>query len=259
MASKNKNFRYAHRTKYSSLKLKSNKSVDSFEASSSTLIAINDMSCQTSMELLEPFVENELKRRKKNKTNSMADEIQLQEESKHRNDHSSNLTSSNINLKSISNLFSLSSPIHKPKHKNINGTESEEDQVCELISSRKNTPKNFFTKSLKSFKNKNVKLNMSFRSKLDETLFKSLKNKTDLNSKNISAQTENYISSEEEEVNEMSIFEIEEAAKNGKNTDRKSVEISIKTNESLEDFKKVFAKNQNLIVNCDNVQSSGYL
>ena len=99
---------------------------------------------------------------------------------------------------------------------------------------------------------------MSFRSKLDETLFKSLKNKTDLTSKNARAQTENYISSEEE-VNEMSIFEIEEAAKNGKYTDRKSVEISIKTNESLEDFKKVFAKNQNLIVNCDNVQSSGYL
>jgi len=149
------------------------------------------------------------------------------------------------------------SPIHKPKH-SINGAESEEDQVSELVSSRKNTPKNFFTKSLKSFKNKNVKLNMSFRSKLDETLFKSLKNNTDLTSENARARTENYISSEEE-VNEMSIFEIEEAAKNGKNTDRKSVDISIKTNESLEDFKKVFAKNQNLIVNCDNVQSSGYL
>jgi len=214
------------------------------------------MSCQTSMELLEPFVENELKRRKKNRAISIADEILLQEETKHKNDHSTNLTSSNINLKSLSNLFSLS-PIHKPKH-SINGAESEEDQVSELVSSRKNTPKNFFTKSLKSFKNKNVKLNMSFRSKLDETLFKSLKNKTDLTSENARARTENYISSEEE-VNEMSIFEIEEAAKNGKNTDRKSVDISIKTNESLEDFKKVFAKNQNLIVNCDNVQSSGYL
>ena len=81
------------------------------------------------MELLEPFVENELKRRKKNRTISIADEILLQEESKHKNDHSTNLTSSNINLKSLSNLFSLS-PIHKTKHSINNIWNNKSKQNC---------------------------------------------------------------------------------------------------------------------------------
>ena len=49
-----KNARYARRTKFSSMKMKTNKSVDSFEANSS-IYQINDMSCQTSLELLEPL------------------------------------------------------------------------------------------------------------------------------------------------------------------------------------------------------------
>ena len=83
---------------------------------------------------------------------------------------------------------------------------------------------------------------MSFRSKFDETLFKSLKNKTHLNEKNSKfVQKENYISSEEDEVNEMTIFETNtEIQTNANNT--KFLDSYNKTNESLEDFKSVFCQ-----------------
>ena len=250
-----KNARYARRTKFSSMKMKTNKSVDSFEANSS-IYQINDMSCQTSLELLEPLVESELKRRKKPEKNTISLENKQQEIDKEI-DYLEN-AASNINLKSISNFFSLYST-SKSKETDTNDAEIEDDKVTDLSSSRKNNPtKNFFTKSLKSFKNKNVKLNKSFRAKLDNSFFSSIKNKPDINNKNsMHDQKENYISSEDEEVNEMSIFETNQDV--DIEAHRQLSEKSNKINESLEDFKRVFAKNQNLLVNCDNVQSSGYL
>jgi hypothetical protein len=249
-----KNARYARRTKFSSIKMKTNKSVDSFEGTSS-IYQINDMSCQTSLELLEPLVESELKRRKKPEKNTILEENKQQQIDKDNEIDYLENTASNINLKSISNFFSLYST---SKSKETDA-EIENDQVTDLSSSRKNNPtKNFFTKSLKSFKNKNVKLNMSFRAKLDNSFFSSIKNKPDITNKNpMHDQKENYISSEDEEVNEMSIFETNQDVDIEANMQLS--EKSNKINESLEDFKRVFAKNQNLVVNCDNVQSSGYL
>ena len=252
-----KNARYARRTKFTSIKMKTNKSVDSFEANSS-IYQINDMSCQTSLELLEPLVESELKRRRKPEKNTILEENKQQEIHKDNEIDYLENTASNINLKSIGNFFSLYSTF-KSKETDTNDAEIENDKVTELSSSRKNNPtKNFFTKSLKSFKNKNVKLNMSFRAKLDNSFFSSIKNKPDINNKNsMHDHKENYISSEDEEVNEMSIFETNQDVDIEAN--RQLSEKSNKINESLEDFKRAFAKNQNLVVNCDNVQSSGYL
>ena len=248
------------------------------------------------MELLQPYVENELKKRSRNRIEfeslDSQKELPIEHYQKHTHKMKNASSYKNLKLESLSSFFVLtpktSKKVARITENNSECDNDDDDKMLESKMLRKKSAKNFFTKSLRNFKGSNGRMTRQMttdgpemrtkRESIDlHSPFLAL-NKTDaykmkmidklqidheeeqrgclMKKLDLDEANDDYISSEEEIEQQKSSVEgltVINEAKHGGGGEKK------RPNESMEDFKKAFAQNQNLVVNWDYVQSSDYL
>ena len=236
--------RYAHRPR-----VLNEKSLESFD-SSSFVYQINDRSCQTSLELLEPIVENVLKRRKLTETTSLIDENEINNNNdginnrKNKDDLIDTKSNDSIKIKNSRNAIGLFQRSLKILTKTSN-----------FISLLKNSDKESSPSS----------------TNLTQTENFNLKRPQFLNTKpklNLIIEKENSMYSDEDINEKIELKRLDDdfeknsfSARKGSDSEceKEFTNKMIQEDESLENFKKILIPNNNMVVNWDYVQSSDYL
>lgn len=176
-------YRYAYRPKISIGV--TDKNLDSFDTYSS-IYQITDRSCQTSLDLLEPFVERALKKRNIKETSSLVDEKELiKEENKDALDLTKTASDRNLKIEAFGNLFAQKpsskmnknlSPLNQISLKVLSDDkktstttidkkiieDEEKNKIGELSGFTKRSKSSIFTRSLKYFNNGKKAINRNF-------------------------------------------------------------------------------------------------
>lgn len=278
--------RYAYRPKMS-FPMNNDKSLDSFETYTS-IYQINDRSCQTSLELIDPFVDKALKKRRiqKNETTSLVDEKEFENISEGTENSTSLSNINNAAIGALGNflflplLASSSTPTTTCKDTTNNTTDSPESQSLAFKHNQKNS---LIKKSVKVLeKSKILSNNDKLKENLQEPIKSELNIKPAMNMKSSIKENKakpmlkytklNHATCKiaETELEDLSVSTngIGHLSKHDHGSKVNNLvsdcesEFTLKMgqeDESLEDFKQLFTKNQNLVVNWDYVQSSDYL
>jgi hypothetical protein len=176
-------YRYAYRPKISIGV--TDKNLDSFDTYSS-IYQITDRSCQTSLDLLEPFVERALKKRNIKETSSLVDEKELiKEENKDALDLTKTASDRNLKIEAFGNLFAQKpssitnknlSPLNQISLKVLSDDkktstntidkkfieDEEKNKIGELSAFTKRSKSSIFTRSLKYLNNSKKAINRNF-------------------------------------------------------------------------------------------------
>ena len=160
-------YRYAYRPKIS-IAINDNKNLDSFDTYSS-IYQITDRSCQTSLDLLEPFVERALKKRNMKETSSLVDEKELiKEENKNTVDLTKTASDRNLKIEAFGNLF-----VQKlsPKLKNNNLPPLNEISLKVLSDDKKTSTTTIDKKNIEDEENNKITELSGFNKRSKSTIF----------------------------------------------------------------------------------------
>lgn len=237
-----------------------------------SIYQISDRSCQTSLELLDPYVDRALKKRRVpvNETTSLVDEKEFESTSNEQNPGDKSFSVNNVALGALGNFLFLpliasngneqEEQTKQPENHEIKKSSQRSSLIkksANIISrslSRRSKKESSEEKETNQFKNNRIN---HVTEKIAETQTESdeFKNET---IKLLDISIDSTLANPDGLLNKKFI---RKDINNNQSSDCDS-EFTLRMgqeDESLEEFKRIFVKNQNLVVNWDYVQTSDYL